>query len=151
MRDCRAVRSELERLAATPRAAWPPGAAAHVAGCAACARALAVARLARGLVAAALRGPEPDPGFAGRVAAALGDAGRRQEGADLSRPAWVLFPVFGTVAGLLLVLTLQSPGPMPAATVWPEPSDPASITDRVVFGPDTLGQDLVLAAVLEES
>lgn len=150
MSDCRSVRSTLETLAATARAAWPPGTAAHVAACEACARALAAVRLARGLVTAAASGVEAPADFARRVMSAVDAAGRKEVTADPWRPAWLLLPVFGSVAAVLLAVFLQGPAATRVPRAWPGLVEPRSFAERLVFGPEALDADLVLAAVLEQ-
>jgi hypothetical protein len=147
--DCRAVRARLPELATTPIAAWTDQASAHVSTCQACARALAVERLARGIVVTAARSAEPRPGFSRRVIAAKGDPGGRDAEADLWRPAWVLLPAFGSVAAALLGLFLQSGGAIPAAGAWTGVLGATSVTERLVFEGAAPDADVVLAAVLE--
>jgi hypothetical protein len=138
-------------LAATPPPEWPGGTAAHVAGCRECSRAVAGARLVRGIVAVAAEGAEPRPGFAGRVMATLGATRRAGEAGDLWRPAWALLPAFGSVVAVLLALLVQSSGGAPAPPGWPALVAPSSVTERLVFGPGATDQDeeAVLMAVLE--
>jgi hypothetical protein len=108
MSECERFRAQLEWLLSLPSTAWPQGLAAHGSACEKCARALAAARLARGLLLTAARGEEPPPGFAARVMAAVRlEAGRPEEAAHLWRPAWALLPAFGGVSAVLLVLLLR--------------------------------------------
>lgn len=148
MSDCKAVRSRLGELAAAPRAAWPAPAAAHIATCQACVRAVAAERLARGLVVTAARSAEPRPGFTGRVMAAVGGA-RPGEGADLWRPAWALLPAFGSIAAALLAVSLLDAA-MPARADWAGLGNGLSAGERLVLEPGPHDQDVVLAAVLED-
>jgi anti-sigma factor RsiW len=130
----------------------PAEVAAHLAACPECARALAAVRLARGLVASAARGVEPPPGFAARVMAAVGVAGRdprRQGNAGVWRPAWALVPAFGCVVAALVVATLPGGDPAPAVTYWPGFGAVPSAGERLVIEADAPDQDVVLAAVLE--
>ncbi len=132
MKTCADIGRRIEVLAGVRPEAMPEDVREHVAGCLACARALAAARLTRGLLAAAAEAPEPREGFAGRVMAALPAAlaGRRGE-EDVWGPAWGLLPAFAaTAAALLLVFQLQARGlPDPG---WPD-------------------ADALLASVLEEA
>ncbi|MBI2561160.1 MAG: hypothetical protein HYW08_01865, partial [candidate division NC10 bacterium] len=73
MKSCDEVKKRIGELAALPAVELPAGIHEHLAGCAACTRALAAARLGRGLLAAAGDGVEPPTGFADRVLGALPD------------------------------------------------------------------------------
>src|SRR3989304_1649598 len=70
MGSCEEVAKRIEELAALPAAELPSGIRDHLAGCPVCTRSLAVARVTRGLLAAAADTPEPPAGFAERVVAA---------------------------------------------------------------------------------
>jgi anti-sigma factor RsiW len=71
MRSCEGVERRLGEMAALPAAELPAGIQEHLAGCPACARALASARLSRGLLAAAADAVEPPAQFVDRVLAAV--------------------------------------------------------------------------------
>ena len=150
MDACRRIQRNAEALAATPPEALPPEVRGHLEGCAACARALAATRLARGLVAAAAGGIEPPAGFAERVLAALPPARpARPREADVWRPAWGLLPAFAGVAAALCVLFLQAPAAETPA--WPGLPAALSAGERLVLGPGPADDDdLVLTAVVGE-
>ena len=149
MSECRVVRASLDALVTGPDTAWPAEVAAHVSACEPCARAVAAARLARGLVLTTARGFEPRPEFAGRVMAAVARV-ESQTDADPWHPAWALLPAFGSVAAALLVLLLQGPGGGPVPADWPGLGGRLSAGERLVLEPGAApDQDLVLAAVLE--
>ena len=71
MRPCKEVEKRITELTTVPATQLPAGILEHLAGCSACERALAAARLSRGLFAAATDGPEPPTGFAEHPVAAL--------------------------------------------------------------------------------
>ena len=149
MSDCRAFRSEIDRLVTAPRSAWPAEAVAHVTGCERCAQALAAASVARGLVHAASTGAEPGPAFARRVMVAVGAESPRAEGVDLWSPARVLLPAFGSVAAALLAVSLYGGGILPALGPWTGVVSATSVSERLVFEAGPSDPDVVLAAVLE--
>lgn len=147
MVTCTMLRRDVERWAGVPREALPPAVRGHVAGCPGCTRALAAARLARGLVAAALEGSEPPEGFPGRVLAALPRrAAARPAQEDLWRPAWGLMPAFAVTAAALLLLFRVSAGPAPMGLL---PAESLSAGEHLVLDAPQPDADLVLAAVME--
>jgi len=119
----------------------------HLASCPSCARALAVTRLTRRLMATAAEGPEAPAGFAEGVLAAL-DSGRRPSRADsdLWRLGWRLVPAFAAAAALVLVLyqTTDVSGPIGLL-----PAETLSAGEGLVFGSSPPEPDAVLAAVME--
>ncbi len=120
MAACNSIQRRLGDLAALPQATLPPEVREHVAGCAACARALAGARLARGLLAAAAGMPEPPEDFAGRVLRSLPPApAPRRAGEDPWAPAWGLLPAFAAAAAALLLLLQFQVRDLPRQ-VWPD-------------------------------
>jgi hypothetical protein len=149
MIECRAFRSEIERLVTAPRSAWPAEAMAHVTGCKGCAQALAVASVARGLVRAASTGAEPGPAFARRVMVAVGAEHPRTGGVDLWWPARLLLPAFGSVAAVLLVASLYGGGDLPVLGTWMAIASATSASETLVFEAGPSDPDVVLAAVLE--
>jgi hypothetical protein len=92
----------------------------HVAGCAACARALAGARLTGGLFAALSQTPDAPEDFAARVLRALPAApASRGPVVDPWAPAWGLLPAFAATAAALLLLFQFQAGDL-AARSWPD-------------------------------
>ncbi len=123
MATCSFIQRRLSELAAVPQDTLPPEVREHVAGCAACARALAGARLTRGLLAALAETPGARENFAGRVLRALPAApGSRRAEDELWRPAWGLLPAFAAMAAALLLVFELQVGGLPAPT-WPD-ADP---------------------------
>ena len=120
MATCNAIQRRLAELAALPQATLPPEVREHAAGCAACARALAGARLTRGLLAARTETSDAPEDFAARVLRALpatpGSPGAEE---DLWRPAWGLLPAFAATAAALLLI-LQSEVRDVPTQVWPD-------------------------------
>lgn len=147
MEACAMITRTVETLAGLPPETLPPGVRDHLAGCPGCARALAAARLARGLLAATADGPEPPEGFAARVGAALAAGGAARHAAeDLWRPAWGLVPAFAVTAAALLLLFQASVAPAPAGLV---PAENLSAGERLVLDVRQPDADLLLAAVME--
>lgn len=146
MRSCEEIRTRVTELAAVRPDELPRRVREHVAGCPACGRALAAARLARGLVAAA-EGPEPPSGFGARVLAALpAGPARRHADEDLWAPAWGLVPAFAATAAALLILFQASAVSSPVGLV---PAEGLSAGERLVLEAGAPDPDLVLAAVME--
>jgi hypothetical protein len=147
---CRTVRAALDTLARTPTAALPAWAIEHLAHCRPCARAVAAARLAGGLVAQAAGEPQVPAGFASRVLAAsardsrrdaLGDAGT----VEFWAPARKLLPAFAAAAACCVIL-LQ-------VMAWNEPPGYLSGQDltpgeQFVLGATPPDPDAVLAVVM---
>ena len=147
MDTCDEVRKRIGGLAGSPPAEVSAGVREHLAGCPSCARMLAVARLARGLVATAAEGPEPPAGFAEGVLGAL-PPGRMpaRTDSDLWRFGWRLVPAFAATAALVLVLYQASDVWGPTGLV---PAESLSAGERLVLGASPPEPDLVLAAVVE--
>lgn len=149
MRFCKDIGRRVTGLAGLRPEELSAGDREHLAACPACARALAAARLGRGLLAAVGEGPEPSPaGFPERVLIAVPGRFRpKVAGADQWRPAWGLVPAFVATATALLILFRASPAPAPAGLV---PDDSLSASERLVLEGRPLDPDLILAAVMEE-
>jgi hypothetical protein len=148
MESCREIRRRLSLLAETPPAGLPAAVREHLLTCTTCARVLAAARLARGLVASAAEGVEPPAGFAERVLAALpavAKTGRPE--ADLWRPAWGLLPAFAAAAAALLLLFQASPAPLPAGLL---PAESLTAGEQLVLDARPPEPEQMLAAMLEE-
>ncbi len=147
MDTCEEVRRRIGELAGLPAAEVSAGAREHLAGCPSCGRRLAVARLARGLLATAAEGPEPPAGFAEGVLATL-PSGRMpaRTDSDLWRLGWRLVPAFAATAALVLVLYQASDVSGPTGLF---PTDALSAGERLVLGASPPEPDLVLAAVVE--
>jgi len=132
MERCEEIRGRVADLAGLQAEGLPPAVRQHLAGCPACARVLAAARVARGLLAAAAAAPEPPAGFAARVLGAL-PAAPAPRGAEeeLWRPAWGLLPAFAAAAAALLFVFQMQVADF-AGPAWPD-------------------ADVMLASVMEEN
>jgi hypothetical protein len=131
MARCNAIQRCLSELAAHPQATLPPEVHEHAAGCAACARALAGARLARGLLAAGTGTSDAPGDFAARVLRALPPApGGPGAEEDLWRPAWGLLPAFAATAAALLLVFQLGVGGLPAPSWTDEDPVLASMLDE---------------------
>jgi len=143
---CRTIRAALDALAGTPAAALPIWATEHLARCPRCAREVAAARLARGLIAEITAEPQVPEGFAERVLAAAARATRRDEvAAELWAPARRLLPVFAATAACCLIL-LQ-------VMVWNGPvgslaDEELTAGEQLVLGVAPADPDAVLAVVM---
>jgi anti-sigma factor RsiW len=146
MESCNEVIQRIGELAAVPLAEIPARVGEHLQGCPACTRALAAARLARGLLAAAADAPEPPAGFADRVLAALPGPTSWRPDTDLWRLGWGLVPAFAATAALFLILYLGSAVPGPAGVV---PVEGLSSGERLVLETSPPEPDVILAAVME--
>ncbi len=147
MSTCRQVSKRMHDLASQPPAQLPAEIQRHLAVCPACRRALAVARVTQGLVAAVAKAPEPPPKFVDHVLGALPvDHLPVSRALDPWRPAWGLVPVFAAlVAGLFL---LYQPGLDPGVPGL-LPIEDLSMSEQLVFDFAAPQPDPVLAAVLE--
>lgn len=146
MASCKEVGKRIEELAALPAAELPAEVRDHLAGCPACTRSLAAARVARGLLAAAADAPEPPAGFAERVLAALPASRPGRADEDLWRLGWGLVPAFATTVVVLLVLYQGSTGSGPVGLM---PAEGLSAGERLVMDASLPEPDVVLAAVME--
>ncbi len=148
MKSCDEVKKRIGELAALTAVELPAGIHEHLAGCAACTRALAAARLGRGLLAAAGDGVEPPTGFADRVLGALPDRTPSRAEAELWRLGWGLVPAFAAMAVLFFILYQASPTSGPIGLV---PAEGLSAGERLVLEASPPEPDAVLAAVMEGS
>lgn len=146
MGSCEEVAKRTEELAALPAAGLPSGIREHLAGCPACTRSLAVARVTRRFLAAVANAPEPPAGFADRVLAALPGIRSRRADADLWRLGWGLVPAFAATVFLLLVLYQATAVPGPTGLL---PAEGLSAGERLVLEASSPEPDAVLAAVME--
>lgn len=146
MGRCQEIENELGKLAALHAADLPAGIRDHLAGCPACTRALAAARVARGLLAAAADGAEPPAGFADRVLTALPETRPSRPEAEMWRLGWGLVPAFAATAVLLLILYQASPISGPFGLL---PAEGLSVGERLVLESAPPEPDAVLAAVME--
>lgn len=148
MRSCAGVRARIGELAALPAAELPAGIRDHLAGCPACTRELAAARLHRGLLAAAADAAGPPAGFADRVLAAVPETRPSRPEADLWRLGWGLVPAFAATVALLVVLYQYEPGavspPMGLVSL-----EGLSTGERLVLDASPPEPDAVLTAVME--
>ena len=149
MDSCKALRRTLRDIAALPADRLPPWVRDHLTRCSGCARALAAARLTQGLLSTVAAGPEPPQEFAQRVLAALpARPARRPAEPGLWRPAWGLVPAFAATVAGLLVLFQASASPVTGGLV---PTANLSAGERLVLEERPPDQDLLLAAVMEET
>jgi hypothetical protein len=148
MKSCGEVEKRTSELAAVSATEMPAGIREHLTGCPTCARALAAARLGRGLLAAAADAPEPPVDFADRVLAALPARRPSHPEAEMWRLGWGLVPVFAaTVALLLILFQFQAstvPGPIGLL-----PMEELSASERIVLEASPPEPDVVLTAVME--
>jgi hypothetical protein len=147
MKSCKPIRRSLTDVAALPADRLPPSVRDHLTRCSDCARALAAARLARGLVSVVTAAPEPPQEFARRVLAALpARPARRPTEQGLWRTAWGLVPAFAATAAGLFVLFQASASPVAGGLV---PTANLSVGERLVLEERPPDPDSVLAAVME--
>ena len=147
MESCEELRSRIQELAVLQATALPPSARNHLEGCPACTRALAAARLARGLLAVAGEGQQPPAEFVERVLTALpGGATSWEADADLWRLGWKLVPAFAATVVAFLIFFQASGAPGPVGLV---PAEGLSASERLVLEAPSPEPDLVLAAVME--
>ena len=146
MGPCNEVTREISHLVTLSAGVLPPGIREHLAGCPACARALAAARLGRALLEAAGEAPEPPAAFRDRVLTALPVPGPQPAEADMWRLGWGLVPAFAVTAALVLVLYQASPVSNPAGLV---PTEGLSAGEQLVLEATPPDPDVVLAAVME--
>lgn len=143
---CRQIRRQRDVLAGAP--ALSPEGQDHLAACPRCARDVAAARLAAGLVRAAVTRTDPPAGFAARLGArAASVAGQPAADADVCRPAWGLLPAFAAMLGALLFLQQGAALPEPIGLFQTENLTPL---ERVLLTPGEVNPDTVLEAVLGE-
>ena len=147
MKSCSAMKRDLAELAALRPDDLPDGVREHVAGCRACARRLATARLSRRLVASVAEEVAPRSGFAERIMTAVAArAGVRGPEPDVWRPAWGLLPTFAAAVAALFILYQSSEGPGPSGLF---PTEGLSAGERLVLAASAPDADDVLTAVLE--
>jgi predicted anti-sigma-YlaC factor YlaD len=148
MRSCGEVEKRIAELAALRPTEVPAEIREHLAGCPACRRALAAARLGRGLLAAAADAPEPPAEFADRVLAALPGTRPSRPETEMWRLGWGLVPAFAaTVAVLVILYQFQNgalPGPIGLVSM-----EELSAGERIVLEAAPPEPDLVLTAVME--
>jgi len=143
---CQTIRAELDALARSPAVALPAWAAEHLARCRSCAREVAAARLARGLVAQPEGEPQVPAGFAGGVMAAIARDSRRDEGvAELWAPARKLLPAFAAAAACCLILLRVMGGFEPPEYLSGEELSPG---EQFVLGVTPTDPDAVLTVVM---
>lgn len=148
MRPCEEVEKRTGELAALQATEVPADIREHLAECPRCARALAAARLHRGLLAAAADAPEPPPGFAARVLAALPVSRAPRLEGEMWRLGWGLVPAFAaTVVVLSFLYQHQGEGRAPLMGLVPLES--LSAGESIVLDTSPAEPDLVLTAVME--
>lgn len=150
MGSCEDVRAQVAELATRPTTEIPAGLAEHLAGCPACARTLAAARLTRGLLAAASDAPEPPAEFATRVMAAVPGARSSRPEAEMWRLGWSLMPAFAAAVALLVILYQYQPTPV-ARPFGLVSMEGLSAGEQLVLESSPPEPDVVLTAVMEGS
>jgi hypothetical protein len=133
MNTCGHVNTQMHDLASRPPARLPAEIAGHLDVYPACRRALAVARVTRGLLAVLPEVPESPPVFVDRVPGALPVVHLAAPvPVDLWRPAWGLFPAFTSlVLGIFQLYQAVPPPDVPGLL----PTDDLSASERLVLGP----------------
>jgi len=143
---CRTIKAQLDALAGAPAADLPVGATEHLARCGSCAKAVAAARLARGLVAQIPDEPHVPAGFVDRVLVAIARGSRRDEGAaEFWAPARKLLPAFAAAAACCLILFQVMVWAEPVA---PPPDEALTPDEQLVLGVTPPDPDAVLTVVL---
>jgi FAD/FMN-containing dehydrogenase len=151
---CRTIRAALDALARAPATALPAWAAEHLARCRSCARQVATARLAHGLVAQTAGEPQVPAGFADRILAAIArgsraaarrDARRDEGPAEFWAPARRLLPAFAAAAACCLILLQVMAWTEPLGYLSGEELTPA---EQFVLGVTPPDPDAVLAVVM---
>lgn len=148
MGTCEEVRERIGELATLAATELPAGIRDHLAGCPACARGLAAARLGRGLLAAAADAPEPPAEFANQVLTALPESRPSRPEADLWRLGWGLVPAFAATVALLVVLYQYQAGSV-SPPIGLVPLEGLSAGERLVLEVSPPEPDVVLTAVME--
>jgi hypothetical protein len=148
MGSCGKVEKRLNELATLRETEVPAEIQEHLSGCAACARALAAARLRRGLLAVAADAPEPPAGFADRVLARLPERKLPQAETELWRSGWGLVPAFAATVLLLVILDQfqgsTAPGPVGFLSM-----EGMSTGESIVLENTPLEPDEILTAIME--
>jgi anti-sigma factor RsiW len=148
MKSCAEVEKRIAEVAALRATEVPAEIREHLAGCPACARALAAARLSRGLLAVAADAPEPPAEFADRILAALPETRPSRPETEMWRLGWGLVPAFAATVALLVILyqfqNSALPGPIGLVSV-----EELSAGERLVLEAMPPEPDLVLTAVME--
>jgi len=148
MKSCGEVEKRLVELSALRTPEVPAEIREHLAGCAACTRALTAARLHRGLLAVAADAPEPPPGFADRVLARLPETELPRAETELWRSGWGLVPAFAATVFLLVILDQfqgsAAPGPVGLVSM-----EGLSAGERIVIEDTPLEPDAILTAIME--
>lgn len=149
MKTCKEVERGLAKLAALPPAEIPDEVRRHLTGCPGCERRLAMARLARGLVAVGVKEVVPPERFAERVTAAIATHQRPREAEpDVWRPAWGLVPAFAAAVAAMFILYQTDEGQWPTGLFFTEG---LSAGEHLILGASAPEPDAVLDAVLEGS
>jgi hypothetical protein len=148
MRPCEEVEKRAIELAALQAMEVPVDIREHLAECPRCAGALAAARLRRGLLAAAGDAPEPPPGFAARVLAALPASRPSLPEREMWRLGWGLVPAFAATVAVLSFL-YQHQGNGLTAPMGLVPLEGLSAGEWIVLDTSPAEPDLVLTAVME--
>jgi len=147
MKTCKEVERGLVEFAALPPAEIPDAVRRHLTGCPACERRLAVARLARGLVAVGVEEMAPPERFSEQVMAAIvALRSPREAEPDVWRPAWGLVPAFAAAVAAMFILYQTDEGQLPTGLFSTEG---LSAGEHLVLGASAPEADTVLDAVLE--
>jgi len=148
MKSCGEVEKRIGEIAAFFAAEIPPGIQEHLKGCPACSRALAAARLGRGLLAAAADAPEPPADFADRILAALAARRPSYPEAEMWRMGWGLVPAFAATVGVLLILFQFQAGTV-SGPIGLLPMEGLSASEQIILEALPPEPDAVLTAVME--
>jgi len=150
MTSCAEIAKRIDELSAVSVAGTPATIREHVTGCPACARALAVARLRRGLLKTAADPCEPPHDFADQVLQALPARRLPPPETEMWHTGWRLMPAFAAAVVLLLILFQFQPGVVTGNSVGLLPMVGLSAGEQLVLESGPPEADAVLTAVMEE-
>lgn len=149
MKSCEEIAKSISELAALSAADVPAATREHLMGCPACTRVMAVARLRRGLLAAAANAPEPPVDFAERVLGTLAARRLRRPEAEMWRLGWGLVPAFAATVAFLLILFHFQPSTISGSPMGLFPMEGLSAGEQLVLETGPPEPDAVLTAVME--
>ncbi|HWU40113.1 MAG TPA: hypothetical protein VN203_20880 [Candidatus Acidoferrum sp.] len=150
MTSCGEIAKRIDELSAVSVAETPATIQEHVTGCPACARALAVARLSRGLLRTAAETCEPPHDFADQVLQALPARQLSRPETEMWHLGWRLVPAFAATVALLLILFQSQPRAVVGNSVGLLPMVGLSTGEQLVLESNPPEADAVLTAVMEE-
>ena len=149
MKPCEEIAKRINELSAVSAAETPAAIREHLGGCPGCARALAGARLRRGLLASATDAFEPPLDFADQVLQALAARQPSRPETEMWHLGWRLVPAFAAAVVLLLVLFQFEPRAVPGNSVGLLPMVGLSAGEQLVLETGPSEADAVLTAVME--